>query len=353
VAKSQAKKPSTPTARGKRSNRNRPAPARQAAPARASKVNASKTQPIASKANPKATTKGNKAAVAAPGRTSAKSSKNAGKVEPVRTTTAHAAPGKPASVKPTTGRPATRRDAVSAADAQTTAAKPAKAEKPPKPPKLTRAQAAAARAAAQAREIEMNRPGVVRITLRPGAFTTPANNTSKDKASKRSKANGEKSRAAATAAVGSAQPAQPPTPPPAPVTTDGKPKKNLAGFSSKELEEFRVLLLAKRRELVGDMSSMEREALRSAQGSNLSNLPLHMADMGTDNYEQEFTLGLVEKDRQLLREINSALAKIQDGRYGICEGTGKPISKARLEAQPWARFSIEHARMMERGMVRR
>ena len=107
--------------------------------------------------------------------------------------------------------------------------------------------------------------------------------------------------------------------------------------------------LGKRRELVGDMSSIEREALRSATGTNLSNLPLHMADQGTDNYEQEFTLGLVEKDRQLLREINSALAKIQDGRFGICEGTGKPISKARLEAQPWARFSIEHARMMERG----
>src|SRR5262245_16629791 len=139
---------------------------------------------------------------------------------------------------------------------------------------------------------------------------------------------------------------------PTPVPTDGNPRKNQAGFTPRELEQFRELLLAKRRELVGDMSSMEREALRSTTGTNLSNLPIHMADMGTDNYEQEFTLGLVEKDRQLLREINSALAKIQDGRYGICEGTGKPISKARLEAQPWARFSIEYARMMERGMVR-
>ena len=133
----------------------------------------------------------------------------------------------------------------------------------------------------------------------------------------------------------------------APVPTDGKPRKNQAGLNTKELEHFRELLLAKRRELVGDMSSMEREALRST-GSNLSNLPLHMADMGTDNYEQEFTLGLVEKDRGLLREINQALAKIQDGSYGLCEGTGKPISKPRLEAQPWARYSIEHARMMER-----
>jgi len=141
--------------------------------------------------------------------------------------------------------------------------------------------------------------------------------------------------------------------PQAPVPTDGKPKKNLAGLGIRELEHFRELLLAKRRELVGDMTSMEREALRSANGTNLSNLPLHMADMGTDNYEQEFTLGLVEKERGLLRELNRALAKIQDGTYGICEGTGKPISQPRLEAQPWARFSIEYARMMERGLVRR
>jgi RNA polymerase-binding protein DksA len=135
---------------------------------------------------------------------------------------------------------------------------------------------------------------------------------------------------------------------------DSKPKRNQAGLSSKELDVFRDLLLAKRRELIGDMNSMEREALRSASGTNLSNLPMHMADMGTDNYEQEFTLGLVEKERVLLREINQALAKIQDGTYGICEGTGKPISKVRLEAQPWARFSIEYARQVERtgGFVR-
>ena len=138
---------------------------------------------------------------------------------------------------------------------------------------------------------------------------------------------------------------------PAPVPTDTKPSKNQMGLKSAELEHFRDMLLAKRRELVGDMSSMEREALQRG-GSNLSNLPLHMADMGTDNYEQEFTLGLMEKDRNLLREINNALAKIQNGTYGICEGTQLPISKARLEAQPWARFSIEHARKLEKRMGR-
>ena len=135
-----------------------------------------------------------------------------------------------------------------------------------------------------------------------------------------------------------------------PVPTNSKPKKNQAGFSSRELDHFRDLLLGKRGEIVGDMSSMEREALRTSGGSNLSTLPIHMADMGTDNYEQEFTLALVETDRKLLREINHALAKIQNGTFGICEGTGKPISKARLEVQPWARYSIEYAKQMERGV---
>lgn len=141
-------------------------------------------------------------------------------------------------------------------------------------------------------------------------------------------------------------------PVPVPVMTGGKAKKNQAGLTTKELDYFRDLLLAKRRELVGDMGSMEAEALRSSGGTNLSTLPMHMADMGTDNYEQEFTLGLVEKDRLVLREVNQALAKIQDGTYGICEGTGKPIGKPRLEAQPWAKYSIEYARMLEKRIIR-
>ena len=133
--------------------------------------------------------------------------------------------------------------------------------------------------------------------------------------------------------------------PPAP---PAKPRKPNAGFSNRELENFRDLLLAKRRELIGDMGAMEYEALRGSGASNLSNLPIHMADMGTDNYEQEFTLGLVQKDRDLLKEINRALSKMQNGAFGYCEGTGEPINKERLEYQPWARYSVEHQRKLER-----
>ncbi|MDB5328503.1 MAG: yocK, partial [Phycisphaerales bacterium] len=140
--------------------------------------------------------------------------------------------------------------------------------------------------------------------------------------------------------------------PPAPVRSDSKMARNQAGITTRELEHFRDLLFQKRRELTGDVSSMENTALSTGSGS-LSTLPMHMADAGTDNYEQEFTLGLVEKDRKLLRDINVALAKIQDGSYGICEGTGKPIAKPRLEAQPWAKYSIEHARALERPQFRR
>jgi RNA polymerase-binding protein DksA len=129
--------------------------------------------------------------------------------------------------------------------------------------------------------------------------------------------------------------------------------KVVSPLKPKDLEMFRDLLIMKRRELLGDVQSMEEEALQSTIGSNLSNLPMHMADMGTDNYEQEFTLGLVEKDRQMLHEINLALDKIKKGTYGICEGTGRPISKARLEAKPWARYSLEHTLKVEKGLVRR
>jgi RNA polymerase-binding protein DksA len=135
---------------------------------------------------------------------------------------------------------------------------------------------------------------------------------------------------------------------PAPAAPVVKARRSASGLGVRDLQHFADLLLEKRREIVGDMHSMEGEALRSGT-SGLSTLPVHMADMGTDNYEQEFTLGLVEKDRTLLREINHALAKIPAGTYGICEGTGDPIGKPRLEVQPWARHSIEYARLRERN----
>jgi len=122
-------------------------------------------------------------------------------------------------------------------------------------------------------------------------------------------------------------------------------------LSSAEFDHFRGLLIEKRREILGDVGSMESEAFKNQD--NHSNSPMHMADVGTDNFEQEFTLGLIESERQLLREIQEALGRIEDGSYGVCIATGKPIGKARLEATPWAKYCIEYARMLEQGLVGR
>ena len=111
------------------------------------------------------------------------------------------------------------------------------------------------------------------------------------------------------------------------------------------------MLLEKRRTLVGDLSGMEREASRQGNGGNLSSMPTHMADVGTDNFEHEFTLGLLESEQAMLREINEAIQRIDEKTYGICMGTGKVIPKARLRAKPWAKYTVEYTRLLEKGLV--
>ena len=82
-------------------------------------------------------------------------------------------------------------------------------------------------------------------------------------------------------------------------------------------------------------------------------MPIHMADVGTDNFEQEFTLGLIESERQILREIQEALVRCDAGTFGICQGTGKIIPRVRLEAVPWAKYTIEYSRLLESGKLSR
>jgi RNA polymerase-binding transcription factor len=129
--------------------------------------------------------------------------------------------------------------------------------------------------------------------------------------------------------------------------SDAKLRKLKSGLSRKELNEFKALLMEKRAEIVGDVQNME-EARASGNGGDLSNMPLHMADIGSDNYEQEFTLGLVESERKLLVEIDRALMRIKDRTYGVCIISGNPIPKARLEIKPWAKYSIEIVREREK-----
>jgi RNA polymerase-binding protein DksA len=125
-------------------------------------------------------------------------------------------------------------------------------------------------------------------------------------------------------------------------------------LTAADTEHFKQLLLEKRKEILRNVNEIEDEALKKSRldaTGDLSSMPIHMADIGTDNYEQEFALGLMDSERKLLREIDDALERIEQGTYGICEGTGKQIPKARLEAQPWARYSVEYARKIEQGLA--
>jgi DnaK suppressor protein len=126
-------------------------------------------------------------------------------------------------------------------------------------------------------------------------------------------------------------------------------------LTSEEVEHFQHLLVEKMQEIVGDVNSIEDEALKKSRldaTGDLSSMPIHMADIGTDNYEQEFALNLLDSERKILHEIAEALQRIEDNTYGICEVTGRGILKARLEARPWARYCIEYARLVEKGVVK-
>ena len=130
--------------------------------------------------------------------------------------------------------------------------------------------------------------------------------------------------------------------------TEEQLRKIKTGLNKRDLEHYQDLLLQKRQEIVGDVASLETDRQSKNSTGDLSNMPLHMADVGTENYEQEFTLHLVESERKLLNEINEALERVKRGFYGVCLESGRPINRARLDAKPWARYSIEVAREKER-----
>jgi DnaK suppressor protein len=130
----------------------------------------------------------------------------------------------------------------------------------------------------------------------------------------------------------------------------GKRKHNKQKLSSAEVKKFKAMLLKKRNEILGNVTSMESDTLRRER-SDLSNLPIHMADMGSDSYEIENTIGLMSSERKILVEINEALDRIEKGTYGLCEGDNELIPKARLEAIPWARYCVACATLVEKGLL--
>ena len=119
-----------------------------------------------------------------------------------------------------------------------------------------------------------------------------------------------------------------------------------------ESKVYKGLLLALRARLRGDVSQMAEAALRknrSDRGGESSSMPIHMADLGSDNFEQEFTLSLMENEEGTLDAIEAALERIEDCTYGECEECGVKIPKARLNALPYAPTCVKCADRLQRG----
>ena len=102
-------------------------------------------------------------------------------------------------------------------------------------------------------------------------------------------------------------------------------------------------LLQLRDQLLAQMSGLAKESAQEMPGYSL-----HMADSGTDNFDRDFALSLLSSDQDAVYEIEEALKRIEKKTFGVCELTGKVIPKARLEAIPWTRFTVEAQAQLER-----
>src|ERR1700726_643616 len=115
------------------------------------------------------------------------------------------------------------------------------------------------------------------------------------------------------------------------------------------LKKQKAKLLQLRDSLLDSMMGVSRDTLRArAEGSEASAFGMHQADAGSDAYDRDFALSLLSQEQDALYEIEEALKRIDGGTYGICEMSGKPIPHARLEAIPFARYTVECQTLIEK-----
>jgi RNA polymerase-binding protein DksA len=123
-------------------------------------------------------------------------------------------------------------------------------------------------------------------------------------------------------------------------------KRRQTILNEEQRAHFRELLLSRKAMVIGDLHQMASEALKGSGGDSSSD---NMADHGTDNYEQDFTLGLIENEEALLREIEEALTRLDLGTFGACEECRGGIPMARLETLPFARFCVSCQQLQEKA----
>ncbi len=116
------------------------------------------------------------------------------------------------------------------------------------------------------------------------------------------------------------------------------------GFNKKDLAEFKKLILKLKEKILGDIKHISEDTLKKSQKDacgDISGYTYHMADVATDTYDREFSLGLASNERELLYELDDALKRIEEGQFGICEECKLAIAKNRLKAVPYARLCVK------------
>jgi RNA polymerase-binding protein DksA len=114
-------------------------------------------------------------------------------------------------------------------------------------------------------------------------------------------------------------------------------------FNKKELEYFKKLILKIKDKILDEIKHISEDTLKKSQkeaAGDISGYTYHMADVASDTYDREFSLGLVSNERESLYELDDALKKIEEGTFGICEECKSLITKTRLKAVPYARLCL-------------
>src|SRR3989454_3328446 len=174
------------------------------------------------------------------------------------------------------------------------------------------------------------------------AAAKPQKPAAKGKAAPAPKAVNHKARKPTKSAPQATKKAAPPALNKAPVKANDK---KLTPF----LRQQKDRLLALRDHMLDTMNGVAQDTLRSrAEGSEASAFGMHQADAGSDAYDRDFALSLLSQEQDALYEIEQGLKRIEQGTYGVCEMSGKSIPRARLEAIPFARFTVECQSQLEK-----
>jgi DnaK suppressor protein len=123
------------------------------------------------------------------------------------------------------------------------------------------------------------------------------------------------------------------------------------GLTKEQLEYFKEKLLAEKQKVLEEMGELQQDNLKQsisdAAGEN-SRYSYHLGDVASLSYGREFSMGLAERQQKYLEQIDAALARIEDGTYGICKVTGEPIDVERLEEVLVAKYSVKGKEILER-----